>query len=146
MSCDCPTPREGPNPRSKGSCLKCGKIIDSSYVTSDETHAEFTDRLRSCFPGGSPPGFEDFCRIALERSRGGREQFGHAHLDRDRDNCREAEDEATDLLNYMHFDVLRARREGEGDQDIDLALTTAFYAWKAFESARRLSEKRHGSP
>jgi hypothetical protein len=144
VTCACIPPREGPDPRSKGSCVRCGKLIDQEALSTDETHAQFTGRLRSCFPGPPPTGFDDFCQTALERARGGREEFGHSHLDRD--NCMEAEDEATDLLNYMHFDVLKAEREGYGEQDIDLALSTAFYAWKAFESARKLAAKRRGSP
>lgn len=144
MSCTCAKPREGADPRREGSCNQCGRVIDRDWATTDETHNEFTSRLRSCFPGHPPPGFDEFCHGALERARGGREEFGHAHLDRD--NCLEAEDEALDLLNYMHFDVLKAQRDGLGEQDIDLALQTAYYAWKAFESARKLSAKRHGSP
>ncbi len=143
MSCACPIPRESVNPRTNGSCVACGKIIDPNWSSNDQTLGTFLDRLRDAFPGEPPEGFDLFRRHCEHRERAGRKTFGESF--HGRDNLAEGLEELVDLVLYMHLDILKSRRAG-GDEDWDTALSAAFHAVKSREFVRQRIARRSGSP
>src|SRR5690348_6441337 len=145
MSCRCEVPRESPNPRSAGSCMVCGKIIERAWTSNDETVKAFFDHLERTFPGSEPPpDFAPFRQQCEAREREGHSDFGHAFLGRD--NCIAATEEAADFAIYMLLDTLKALREGGTDDDSALAMQGAIYAYKAHRTALQLRAKRRGAP
>lgn len=149
MSCRCHHPVENINPRNEGLCVKCSKkIAEPEWDSSDKTLGDFFERLaESSFPAYStsnekdrrkhiPQSFFHFYRQCSGRERAGRKKFGYQYLVRS--NPREAQEEAADLANYLHFECLRRRRLGQ-DEEADIALTGAMYAFKAWDAARRMT-------
>ncbi len=132
--CGCPVPRpRQPNPnfptRDK-SCSACGKLINQSFVSSDERFDEFFDQLMQL--PGTDPGFVEHCR---DRETRGRDVFGLLYLDRD--NPREAMEEACDLAIYCYLHILRKRREGV-EVDRTQVLEAAQLAAKAWSILGRM--------
>lgn len=141
--CECEVPWEGPDPRKKGTCLGCGKILRPEWISSDQTMSEFYNRLEAIFPGPPTRLFLAFRQQCEDRERAGRKKFGHSSLGKD--NIAEAREEAADLANYMVFDGLKHRRETGDDDDISLPLTAALHAFRAYEAMAALEGKRAGS-
>jgi len=145
--CDCPTPHPHPNPRLPDDCVSCGFWInpEADWVSSDKTVAEFFGRLaEAAFPGEAPEGFESFRRQCEARERAGRGSFGFAYASRD--NLAESVEELSDFVIYLLLDGLKHRRNGGGDEDLELALTGAMHAFRAYEATRHLAARRRGSP
>lgn len=145
MTCSCPEPNEGADPRHKGQCLKCALPIDPRVLSSDETVGEFYDWLeRAEFPkGGVTPVYGHFRQVAEAREREGREKFGLSYLHRK--NEAEALEELADASNYLLFAVLQARQRGE-DEEWSTAVEVARHCFKAYEFAALHAAKRRGSP
>lgn len=141
--CTCPAPREAADPRRKGSCLGCGKLIGEDCLSSHETLEAFFERLRwALFPTGKPsPAFEQYRALCEARELKGRDDFGLAYLRRD--NEQEAGEEAADLAMYMHLSILQARQRGE-EEEWSTALEAARHAFIAFEFASQHAHKRKG--
>ena len=78
------------------------------------------------------PSFIEHCR---HRETAGRDEFGHAFLDRE--NCLEGLEEAADLAIYSELHLLRCRREGKREQT-ELALEAARLAALAYVALARL--------
>jgi hypothetical protein len=144
VGCHCPEPIQATDLRRAGVCLKCCLPIDSEALSSDETIRAFFERFAATFPGSPPESFQGFRRQCEERERAGRKDFGLAYLSRD--NLAEACEEESDSAIYLFLDTLRHRREAGSDDDLDLVLTTVWHSFKAHEGARRLADKRRGSP
>lgn len=143
MSCRCSDPRERADPRSAGICSKCGKVIGSGVLSSDETVKWFFDRLEAAsFPGKVPDDFRAFRQGCETRERAGRSTFGLAYLCRP--NLPEAQQEWADGANYIFFDALRNRRATGQDEDLDVALSVAYHAYMADHFTRLLASKRRG--
>ena len=144
MACRCPAPLEPADPRHKGECCKCGKVL-GAQVLSSENIVWFYDRLESCFPGKAPPAFKAFRHECEAREFEGREKFGLSYLSRD--NLKEAAEEESDADNYRFFKILQLRSEGRDEADVmDLLLSAAFHAYKAYEFDRRAEARLRGSP
>ena len=149
--CRCEEPRESADPRREGLCEKCSLRLSPAWTSNDDTFAEFFDRLEATFPGyrsspdwEPPESFQMFRSQCQGREMAGRRTYGLRYLNRR--NRKDAREEATDLALYMLFDSLREiRREGY-DDDIDLALTAAWYAYKAYATTLDLKHKREHAP
>jgi hypothetical protein len=81
---------------------------------------------------GTDPGFVEHCRARETR---GRDVFGLLYLDRD--NPREAMEEACDLAIYCYLHILRKRREGV-EVDRTQVLEAAQLAAKAWSILGRM--------
>lgn len=101
------------------------------------------DRLGSTLPVRGDA-WQRFRAHVETRELAGRPVFRQVFLTRE--NLREAEEEAADLCLYACLDTLKARRAGLGDQDLDMALTVAHHAYKAYEGLIALRAKRRGAP
>ena len=155
--CQCPQPRNSINPRKAGSCLICGRMLDPEWVSSESTMQEIFKGLAWSMPYGeaiqkNPATLQEeltddflaFWADCSERERAGRPRFGFSYLARN--NEREALEEWADGANYLAFSHLKAIRDEGDDEDMDVALTAMFHAFKAHQATRRLSRKRHGAP
>ena len=98
--------------------------------SNDRTFNEFFDQLADL--PDVEPSFIEHCR---HRETAGRDEFGHAFLDRD--NCLEGLEEAADLAIYSELHLLRCRREGRREQT-ELALEAARLAALAYVALARL--------
>lgn len=138
------------NPNDHERCLRCGDYINPDWTSNDDTMGEFYDRLeeaifpfgvlRAPAPNNELSAFREFCDQAIVREIAGRKKFGHRMFGRD--NPREAQEEAADLMNYMAFSLLKARREGDREEWA-LALTAAHHAFLAWQAAGALRGHRH---
>lgn len=147
VSCRCQLPIESGNPRSAGSCVACGRILDPAWTSNDKTVASFyTGLQRGVFPNELviADEFTLFRVEAESREFAGRKRFGHSHLRRD--NLREAREEAADGANYLLFDHLQEIRATGRDEDMDLVLTGAKHFYLAHKAAQNLRERRRGAP
>jgi hypothetical protein len=144
VSCACLEPIEAADPRHTA-CLRCGQRIDPDILSTDTTLTRFFDRLQQGgFPGKPSESFRVFRAESEGREKRGRRLFGLKYLRKE--NCQEACEEAADIGIYMHLDVLCHARKHDSEEDIDLALTAAWHAFKAHEAARLLASKRRGGP
>ena len=144
--CSCPRPGLSINPRMQGSCVKCTRMLNPEWVSSDANMERLFGRLAEAMPPGEADS-DDFWafRAQLEaREKAGRDRFGFEYLAKD--NPREATEEACDLALYGFLDSLRAIRDNGSDEDIDLVLEAAYYAFKAHAKMRHLRARRHGAP
>ena len=141
--CQCRRPRTVGDPRKKGSCVRCGKLLGKRWTSNNENFNIFFDRLESAFPGEVPDSFVAFRAQCLAREYEGRERFGFTYMIRD--NLAESREEAADLCMYLYLDGLAARRAGK-DEEESVALTAALHCYKAYEAIRDLEAKRHGAP
>jgi hypothetical protein len=144
--CQCETPSEHVTPSKKGKCVRCDGLLDSSWLSSDQTMDTFWDRLEeSLYPNGSAPdAFLAFKLQAQERERAGRSHFGLSYLTRE--NLREATEEIADAANYVLFDSLQAIRENGEDTEIDMGLSLVAELAQSYEHLYRLRAKRRGAP
>lgn len=140
--CQCPKPTRKVKPGKQDWCERCGSYIDPEWVSSDATLNAFFDRLRESVSEPAP-WLEPLRQFCQARERAGRDEFGFAYLDRD--NPREAIEEAADGANYAFFEVLRNRRKGE-DEQIDVALLAAYHFGKAYHALDEMRRKEHGVP
>jgi hypothetical protein len=125
------------------SCVKCGLHIAAEWSINDQTMREFFGRLSSAIPVKSEA-WHLFRLECEERERAGRSRFGQSF--HGRRNLREAAEEAADGALYCALDTLVVRREGRGDEDMDLALRAANYFYLAYEATLQLRAKRRGAP
>lgn len=139
--CACPVPLETSNPRTKGSCRKCGHILNPEWVSDDRQVAEFFARLTPVL--GDEPTFPHFRELCQRRERAGRDYFGFRYLDRD--NVAEGAEEAADGANYAYFEMLQARRLGL-DPEEDLLLSAAQHFALAYASLAAAQHKHRGAP
>jgi hypothetical protein len=133
--CPCPVPRPrqaNPNfPHRDRSCQRCGKVIDQRFVSSDSHFQKFFGWLADT-PGVEQE-FIEHCRV---REGSGRGVFGLAYLNKD--NPREAMEEACDMAIYCYLHLLRQARDG-ADTDPAMALEVAQLAGKAWSLLRRMA-------
>ena len=144
--CPCPEPKEPLNPRGKGSCIKCGRLLNPEWVDSEKNVAKLFDRLAEALPPGEADSeawwaFRAHCE---SRERMGRSTFGFRYLNRS--NTSEALEEAADYCLYLLLDSLREIRDNGSEEDMDLVLIGARHAFKCHETARHLRARRHGAP
>ena len=147
MSCRCEKPRESADERKRGTCIKCGKLISTEVLCTDENFAKFYDRLESVVESVDPMSLEEFRSfrfLALTREREGREEFRVAHLGRK--NPREGLEEGSDGGNYALFSMLQRAHEAEDEKGIHYALDAAYHGFKMYESFRHLEAHWRGSP
>lgn len=116
---------------------------EENWAAEDQAFKEFFDHLQFSFPGKVPDGFLAFRHHCEERERAGRTTFGDSYLERD--NILESLEELGDFGIYMYLDHRKENRRG-ADDDIALVLQGCFFAYQAYDCARRLSAKRRGSP
>jgi hypothetical protein len=147
--CTCPKPVPSPIPAHAGQCLRCVSKIES--LTTDDTVKEFFDRLGESIFFYGPTGelvtdddWDLFRAHCEARELAGREDFGNRFMSRD--NVAEAEEELVDAAIYMALSHLRQLLEEGEDRDVDLVRTVAFHAYKAYQGALRLKDKRAGAP
>ncbi len=140
--CECPRPVAKVKPGRERFCERCGFYLGDSWRSSDANLDRFFNSLTSC--QNVPITVADFEGLCDRREREGRDKFKFAYLDRD--NISEAAEEAADLALYMYLDLLKAEREGNGDEGRDLAMTVAFHAAQAYDALARLRQKRNHSP
>ena len=141
--CACKAPQPRVRPGRQDWCERCSLYIDPAIACNDATVREFFDRLADAMPVRGEAW--DLFRMECEaREFAGRSRFRQSF--HGRHNLREAAEEATDGALYCFLDTLVVRREGRGDEDIDLALTAAHHFYRAFEAAARLRAKRMGAP
>jgi len=122
----------------------------SEWESNNETVTEFFDRLeeatlprRGPAPDAGwniPAWFERFRLHCEVRELAGRKTFGNTF--HNRDNCREAQEEAADAALYSFFQTLVSRRAAQ-DENYELALTAAFHAAKLHEALDNLRSRRH---
>lgn len=150
MSCRCEHPLPHPDEdRRPHACLRCSMSIPPDCYSTDTTIAWFFKRLEEgIFPLKTPPSqrrmYWALVDVCLNRENAGRETFENEYLGRD--NLTEAIEEIADGINYLFFDVLKARRvEGE-DNDMDVVLQTAHHGVKFFEGLADIKGKRKGAP
>jgi len=127
--CDCAVPEDAGKIR-PGWCRMCGGRINPRWTSNDRTFSEFFDQLADL--PDVEPSFIEHCR---HRETAGRDEFGHAFLDRE--NCLEGLEEAADLAIYSELHLLRCRREGKREQT-ELALEAARLAALAYVALARL--------
>lgn len=129
-----------------GSCVKCARLLDPVWVSSDRTIGRLLNRLAEALPPGKGESEEFYAfRAHLEsRERAGRSIFGMQYLDRS--NTTEALEEAVDFALYMFLDSLQEVRNNGSDEDMDLVLIGAHHAFQCYEVARHLRARRHGAP
>jgi hypothetical protein len=148
--CICEKPVDVMDPRLKGWCRRCMGKIES--LTTDENVGRFFDRLAEALyrydrePGKTTylkttAGWETFRQHCEARERAGRDTFGNRFMSRP--NLQDAREEAADLALYMLLDSLREEIENGTDADIDMALTAALYAFRAYDATLQLAEKRN---
>ena len=104
------------------------------------TVTPFLDRLATAIPGWPdelPPEWDAFRLAAEQRVSQGDRLYGNAY--RRKDNVTEGIEEACDLVAYAAFDVLI-----HGDEDIDLALTAAWHAYRASVALWTMRMKQRG--
>jgi hypothetical protein len=139
--CECPVPNPRITPGRENFCVECSFYIKPAWTCNNATIDGWLDRLEAALPGED---LEAFREHIVVRELAGRDRFRHSFLGRN--NCDEGLEEAVDLALYSLLDTLRAKREGRGDEDIDLALTAAAHAFHAHSALRRLKAKRAGAP
>ena len=141
--CACKVPQPKVKPGKQDWCERCSLFIDPAIACNDMTVREFFDRLADAMPYRDATW--DRFRIECEaREFAGRARFKQSF--HGRQNLREAAEEAADGALYSMLDTLVVRREGRGDEDIDLALTVAHHFYRAYAASLHLREKRKGSP
>ena len=128
--CDYPNPK-GWRP---SECVQCGRAIDPSYVTNDANLDDFFNHLGS-IPGIDPT-FIEQCKA---RERAGRDTFGLKYLGKERNNPREAHEEAADFTMYLYLHLLKCHRNGT-HEDIATAMEACAHAATAWKLASRLRE------
>lgn len=143
--CTCREPETPVDPRRRNACGRCLKLIEP--LTNDEVVGEFFNRLgESLFRYDAfgelqtSKAFDAFRDHCMSRENAGREQFVNRFMSRD--SIAEALEEFCDGGNYMMMDSLRATLEDGDDRDVDLVLTVAMFAFKAYEGCLQLAEKR----
>lgn len=146
MACSCITPAESPNPRHKGECCKCGRVLDRAIT--DGKVRSFFDALEDAARDGAEDfdqaGFGYFRALCEHRERDGRERFGQSFLSKE---CiGEAFEEAADLAIYPLLDSIKEHVRPSDDPDLALVLSAAHHAYISFEMLRSLAGKRKGSP
>lgn len=141
--CKCRKPAPFLAPQKARTCVRCALHISPEWTCNDQTVAGFFDRLEDAVPGGDG-WLESFRKHCEQRELAGRDKWGFTFLARE--NTLEGLEEACDGALYSMLDVLKARREGRGEEDLDAALTAAYYFGKAHEALRRLRDKRLGAP
>lgn len=149
MSCTCDKPEHSINPRHTEHCVKCSKLIaEEGYAPSDANLGEFFERLaEGSFPAYGrtldrktiSKWFFNLFRECQGRMRAGNKMPDYKYRYLSRNNPREAQEEAADLVNYLFLETLRRRRLGE-DEEESLALTGALYAAKAYEIAAEMQD------
>lgn len=98
---------------------------------------EWLDRLEETLPK-NPPGWSQFRAMIEARVAVGEERYGDTW--RGKDLITEGMEEMADGVAYLAFE---AALDGE---DIDLALTAAYHAWRAAAALMHLRAKRAGEP
>lgn len=144
--CTCENPVIVSDPRLKD-CRRCLGKVES--LTNDENVAAFFTRLAETLFKHNPltgelmtsEAWDTFTEHCQQRERAGRDTFGNRFMERD--NLEDAREEAADLALYLLLDSLREVLNGGVDRDIDLALTGALYAFRAYETTLQLHGKRH---
>lgn len=137
--CNCEQPE--PKPQNHSVCVKCSYVLPDTW--GDEGVKEFYDALEAAHAGGPPPSFAYFRLEAEARERAGRRRFRFSFLQRD--NIRDAFEEFSDGANYLLFRVWQNRRNGRDDQ-MDLALSAAYHAAKAYHFAAMMRDDERGRP
>jgi hypothetical protein len=147
MSCSCPHPREGTDPRTAGSCIACGKLLATGISEEERIQLRhFYDRLAvASFPGAPPSDYEAFRGEAERRHLEGLDLGYAPNSWRDRDNMEEGRAEESDGVNYIAFDCFQ-HGGIEGDTEIALALEEARFLYLAYRCNRQRAAKRRGSP
>ena len=145
--CECRRPNPYQHPEKADTCVQCSGWINPEWSPSNQTVAEFFDRLAEAMfdakllhGPGPPEWWEDFRRHAEVRELAGRKAFGYRYCDRD--NPRESQEEVADYAIYAMLAILRSRREGNREE-WELALTGAYHAAEAHRCAAALRAHRH---
>lgn len=115
-------------------CHRCSSYVRPEWLTP--AISEFFDRLENAFPTDAA----SIAPLRLQaevREAAGRKDFGLRYLSRD--NALEGTEEAADLANYAFFEVLKARRNGEDEEEaLAYALEAAYHAAKAHQALLRM--------
>lgn len=123
-------------------CVRCAGSLETDWACNDRTLKRFMDRLATTIPGGGEA-WEQFRLHVEAREAAGRKQFRQSFLGKDmKQNARE---EYADGCMYAFMDALQAIRDGR-DENIDLILQEAFYAFKAWETTVIRHHKEVGAP
>lgn len=117
--CECPIPEDHGKFR-PDYCRMCGGYIDPRWTSNDQTVRTFYTEVAR-LPGVT----QEFLDQSFARELAGRDEFGHAFLDRH--NEKEGREEGCDGGLYAHLRVLRARRERRPEH-WELALQAAHLA------------------
>jgi hypothetical protein len=149
VSCTCEVPNEPADPRHAGECCKCGRPITGPGISTDETLAEFFDRLEAGMfhlkaPAKERAFFRQVKALAKHREREGRVKFGLDYLGHDA--MANVAEEAVDAVLYLYLRGLRTRRETGEDEGLDLLLQASSQFIGALETAMQYPAKRRGSP
>lgn len=134
-----------PNPKvnKPDTCVQCNGLISDEWSSNDQTVHEFFKRLGDSIPAKGDA-WQRFVIDCEAREFAGRKSFGFTYLERD--NLREAREEACDLALYLMLDALKMVREGRAEEDFGLVLQIAFHAFQAYEATFSLAARRRGAP
>jgi hypothetical protein len=139
MNCD---HQEFTDPRGKGSCRKCGRVIPDPFPAP--VVDEFFDRLQEGLEGageGDPgPALDYYKLMALRRLAKGAREYGNTNfLNPDRDIPMEFIEECLDGSNYILMERLKTQPRGSADLQLDLA---AFHLFQAYQAMLQYRHKR----
>lgn len=138
--CACPIPE--PKDKKRDRCVKCDRMMDPATTSNDDTVREFMDRLADSIPDRGPAW--DLFRLHIEsREFAGRPTFRQTFLGKDL--LKEGREESADSGLYALLHRLQCRRDGT-DEEMDLILTWAYHAYKAYETTLMLNAKHHSAP
>lgn len=147
--CACRVPTNYTSPYKPHACVRCGFYINPAWTSNDKTMGAFLhslgrvlDETPGMLPADENEAWQQFRAHCESRELAGRKRFGHSLLARK--NIWEAREEAADGLNYLIFQSLVDRREGNENEDRDLLLTAAYHFYEAYETLLRIQSLRHG--
>lgn len=136
--CRCRKPLVTADPRHKNICGRCAHPIKGPGISTDETAREFFDRLEAgIFPIRTPAkerrSFHAIRKLAEDRERAGRDEFGVDYLSHDW--LGNVSEEIADVLVYLYLRDLRTVRETGGHDGLAILLQACRVAIGALETA-----------
>jgi hypothetical protein len=131
------------DPRGKGSCRKCGRVIPNPLTKEcvDGFFGRLAEGLQGAGEGELGPAFDYYKLLATQRLAKGAAEYGNANfLGPDRDLSMEFIEELVDAANYLLMERIKTHPRGSADLQLDLA---AFHSFKAYEA---MLSYRHKQP
>ena len=145
--CTCQTPAEFTDPRGKGSCRQCGRVLPPDPLTPERVD-EFFGLLEEALQGAGKvplppdpnPELDHFRWLATRRLAQGAEEYGNTNFLKPEVMLpHEMAEEAADLCIYALLE--RIKHHPDPDDTIHLFLA-AYHAFCAFQAINRYASKR----